>query len=149
MTMNTVTDSDLLDALAAAVRQGRPVTVPVSGVSMGARFSGVDAIVITPVPFASVRIGTIIVYRRNDKWVAHRVVRVIRSVSGRAYVTKGDAIHRFDDPPVSETGYIGVVTAVQSGARITVLGFRHHFYGLWRIAVGFAAIAAARLIGRR
>ena len=144
--MNTVTDGDLLDTLEQAVRQGNPITVPVSGVSMGARFARVDAIVISPAAVSTLGFGMIIVYRRKNKLVAHRVVRVLRDSGKCVCVTKGDGVNRLDDPPVSESEYIGVVTAVESGGKTTAQDRRHRLHGLMVAAFGLARVVAASVV---
>ena len=143
--MNPISNGEFLDALEQAIRQGKPITVPVSGVSMGARFAAVDAIVVAPAPLSALRAGMIVVYRRENKWVVHRVVRVLRNASDRLCITKGDGINRLDHPPVSRQEYIGVVTAVQCGLRTRVFTFRDRVHGLWRVGWGLAWVAAAAL----
>ena len=143
--MNPITDGELLDALEQAIRRGKPMTVPVSGVSMGAGFAAVDAVGVAPAPAPALRAGMIVVYRRENKWVGHRVVRVLRNAGDRLCVTKGDGVNRLDHPPVSRQEYIGVVMAVQSGSRTRALTFRDRVYGLWQVGWGLARVAASAL----
>ena len=146
--MNPITDGELLDALEQAIRQGKPITVPVSGVSMGARFAAADAVVVAPAPVSALRAGMIVVYRRENKWVVHRVVRVLGNAGDRLCITKGDGINRLDHPPVSRQEYIGVVTAVQGGALTRALTFRDRVHGLWLVGWGLIRIAASSLYRR-
>lgn len=143
--MNTLSDSDILDTFEQALREGKTITVPVSGVSMGARFAAVDAIVVSPAPVSALRSGMIIVYRRKNRWVAHRVVKMRPRGTDGMCVTKGDGVNRLDDPPVALNEYIGVVTAVRSGAETRVLGRRQRFHGLLMVALGMAKMAVASL----
>jgi signal peptidase I len=61
-----------------------------------------------------IRLGEVVVARRGDRLVSHRVV----SLRGGLVVTKGDAcLH--PDPPISIGGLIGRVSSVRRGSGLS------------------------------
>lgn len=63
---------------------------------MAARFADVDGIEVELSDPARLRTGAIIVFRRENHWIVHRVVRVFRKAGGPVCITKGDGVSRFD-----------------------------------------------------
>jgi hypothetical protein len=75
----------------------------------------------------SLQPGQIVLFQRNQKLTAHRIVRVI----GGQLVTQGDSVPSLDLPiPLSEV--LGLVTAIRRNGRI--VGLRFSF---WKRAVAF------------
>lgn len=147
--MNTPSDRELLDTLAAAIRSGRRMSVPASGVSMGPAFQKVDAIVIQSADGARLFPGTVIVYQRNDRWIAHRVMWAFGSSSGYRCITKGDGVHALDRPFVHREECVGVVVATQQGSRTRNLeSHAAHAVGLWEVLVGLMKIPACSILRR-
>jgi len=147
--MNIPSDRELLDTLAAAVRSGRRVSVPASGVSMGPAFQKVDALVIQSAVGVRLFPGKIIVYQRNDRWIAHRVMWAFGSSSGYRCITKGDGVHALDRPFVRRGECVGVVVASQQGSRTRNLESpAAHAVGVWKVVVGLMKIPTCSILRR-
>lgn len=69
-------------------------------------------------PAASVRPGHVVLFSRDGRFCAHRVVRRTHIAARPFVVTRGDALTQ-EDPPVAEHELLGRVTAVlRRGKRI-------------------------------
>lgn len=71
-------------------------------------FRSGDVIYIEKVPFQDLKPGEVIVFRREDRWVAHRYIKRKDSDSHAVITTRGDACLRYDEA-VSEANYVGKV----------------------------------------
>jgi signal peptidase I len=88
------------------------------------------------------RRGNIVVFRRADKLVAHRVIRISRASNGHIVTTKGDNVVRFDEP-IEMHRIIGKVTAIErDGHYIRVDTLQWRIIG-WLIATVTIVAAAA------
>lgn len=63
-----------------------------------------------------IRRGDIVVFQRSDGLIAHRVLQVLDSQSGRALLTKGDYVSDLD-PQIPAEELVGQVLAVRRGER--------------------------------
>lgn len=107
----------LVEVLRDVLRQRGRLVVKPSGVSMGPRYRSAEAIVIEPMPAHTVPLGTVIVFSRQDYWVAHRVVAV-RSRGGAIwYLTWGDAAGYPDVLPLRHDIAVGVVSEIRWAKR--------------------------------
>ena len=153
--MNTPSDRDILETLAAAMQSGRRLAIPAAGSSMGPAFREADAIVVQSADAVRVFPGRVIVYQRKDRWIAHRVVWVFRAASEQLCVTKGDGVGALDRPFVRKGECVGVVVAIQRGSRTRDLTTPFECAcGLGKVVVGLAgmllygAVRRWRAIGR-
>jgi hypothetical protein len=105
-------------ALEEVLRQTGEVTVPAFGFSMGGALGKADALVIRAARADSVRCGDVVVFRRFDRWVAHRLIWKFGPRSEFIGLTKGDAVHGADKPHAKKSDVIGVVVACTSGRKI-------------------------------
>lgn len=78
--------------------EGREVLVATAGLSMGHTIRSGEAVVIRKVPAERIRFGDIVIFRRKDAWVCHRVLRRRRDGAETVFRTKGDPMASFDDP---------------------------------------------------
>jgi signal peptidase len=60
----------------------------------------------------SIQPGMIVLCRRNDKFVVHRLARHIESEGRSEFITRGDAMDN-DDPPVPASDVLGCLVSVQ------------------------------------
>ena len=63
-----------------------------------------DKVTATPVDIGELRAGLVVVYRRNSKYIVHRIVKI----AGFVAVTAGDNVRKFD-APISVFDIVGVV----------------------------------------
>jgi signal peptidase I len=91
------------------LRRGCCVRFRVSGGSMRPAIRHGDVLTVAPVAPCDITPGAVAVYRRFDRLLAHRVVRVDADESGaRVFVLRGDAASACD-PPVAESQMLGAV----------------------------------------
>lgn len=100
------------DLVADVARASGSVQLLVAGCSMVPAFWPGDLADITPCDFSSLRAGEIIVFRRRDTLVMHRIL----SRSGATVTTRGDARRR-PDAPVAPEYCIGKVDRVLRNGR--------------------------------
>ena len=133
-----------LELARAGLSDGERVRLNVAGNSMAPLLHGGDAVWAEPVLPASLRRGDIIVVRREQELVTHRLV----AVGDGKWYTKGDNARHLD-PPMTADAILGRVVAIERrGRRIELRGRR------WAIVsrlLGFASWWQARLfrVGRR
>lgn len=86
---------------------------------MGQAFSAADGIVIQRADPSQVRLGAVVVVRRDTRWIVHRLLITWRTRAGRRLLTKGDAARLWDWPPAGEDALVGMVVAVRYGEAIS------------------------------
>ncbi len=126
------------------LRAGYPVRLVVTGRSMHPTIRHGEAVLVAPVNVQSLRFGDVVLYVRNNRLWAHRVIRR-RMVSGVwILVTQGDGACR-PDPPIAASRVVGRVVAVERSGRWHRLDTRgRRYWGLirysirrWRCRLGF------------
>ena len=141
--------SDAATFLDALIRGGAKTWIPSAGLSMGAAFSGVTAVLIRKLDPGEIRAGMIVVYSRRGAWVAHRIIRVLRSGSGLRFRMKGDKIAAYDSPDVEASDCIGEVVGIEHHGRRRMFGRWDLLCGRWkafggRLRVGMSSHLHAR-----
>ena len=63
-----------------------------------------DKVTATPVDVEELRAGLVVVYRRDSKYIVHRIVKIAGSVA----VTAGDNVRKYD-APISVFDIVGIV----------------------------------------
>lgn len=71
-----------------------------------------DKVTATPVETDELRAGQVVVYRKNSKYIVHRIV----TLNGFVAVTAGDNVRKFDSEPVSVFEIVGVVKNIPAEA---------------------------------
>ena len=79
-----------------------------------------DVVTVLQVTAGEVQCGDVILCSRGNRVFAHRVVRKARAPGRMEWITRGDALSE-DDPPVSESEFLGKVTAIIRGKNQIVL----------------------------
>lgn len=108
-----ITDTDIRQALLDTLRQRDEMTLPATGISMGPRFTGTEALVVQRADVATLRTGDIIVYAGNDRWIAHRIIWRFRKQRKAFCATKGDGAGLADYPGIQSTEVIGLVVGIK------------------------------------
>ena len=70
-----------------------------------------DKVTATPADIEELRIGQVVVYRRNSKYIVHRIVKI----EGFVAVTAGDNVRKFD-APISVFDIVGIVKNIPAEA---------------------------------
>lgn len=87
------------------------------GNSMSPFINEDDILLIDPQP-KNIRIGDVVVYRRDGKCIAHRVVGIRKSGPGAQLILKGDNIS-VPDSPIPREIVIGKVSGRENASKIT------------------------------
>lgn len=66
---------------------------PVSGNSMAPLIHPGDRVLVVSIPVEQIRLGDIIVFKRNGDLIVHRVLKKLRNVGNVRFVEKGDGTH--------------------------------------------------------
>ena len=121
------------------VAQGRPVTLPVWGISMLPMLRDGDRVQVVPVTGARARVGDIVVRAESSGPVIHRVVGWWPSRAAWRLLTKGDGSLRLD-PPLRVERVVGrVVARVRDGCVERLDGPGMRFRGRNRALVSLVA----------
>jgi signal peptidase I len=75
-----------------------------------------DVLLVRREPWAQIRRDDVVLFVREGRWFAHRVVRAANEDGRTFFVTRGDALAA-EDPAVSGEALLGRVTAVRRGHR--------------------------------
>src|SRR5215210_4701689 len=109
----TLETPDFLEHARQQLTRNLPVELRMSGGSMSPAIEDGDVITIEPIADEPVRQGDIVLYQsRYDTAVIHRVVRIERTQSERAVMTRGDGASQ-NDIPVPLHRVIGRVKLVE------------------------------------
>lgn len=103
---------DTVDLTKEILKKGSCVRVPIVGSSMFPLFRKGDVIIIEPVDIEQIVLGDIIVYQREDKIFAHRLVKRYIDNGKTTFMTKGDTFSECDKPFFSED-VLGRVSATE------------------------------------
>jgi signal peptidase I len=118
----TLETPEFLEQARQLLSRSLPVELRMSGSSMRPAIEDGDVITVEPITDDPIRQGDIVLYHsRFDTAVIHRVVRVERSSSERAVVTRGDAASH-NDGPVPIHRVLGRVRLIErAGERIRMV----------------------------
>jgi signal peptidase len=109
------------ELVAEAARAGREVRVRVTGTSMLPSIWPGDTLVARALAGSSPTNGEILLFIREGRLFAHRLVRRLEQDTAAVLVTRGDALSDCD-PPLAESEILGSVAALSRGGRTVPLG---------------------------
>lgn len=115
--MNCQPDSTNQSACGLAedvIRRFGGVRVRVFGTSMVPSILPGSLISVQSADISEISSGEVVLYSREGRFFAHRVVARTRIDEQPALITRGDRLC-YDDPPISGTELLGRVTSVQHG----------------------------------
>jgi signal peptidase I len=93
-----------------AIRNGHAVQTLASGYSMFPFLRKGDLLTVEPVPMETIKRGDIVVFESEEKWIAHRVIKIRSNTEGLEFLLRGDTNLQFD-PVVNSGKYVGAVTS--------------------------------------
>jgi len=90
------------------ISQGRSVKILASGYSMFPFLRKGDLLTVEPVPMKTIKRGDVVVFESEEKWIAHRVIKIRSNPESLEFLLRGDTCIAFD-PLVNEGNYIGFI----------------------------------------
>lgn len=119
-------------------QSGRPLSMQMVSNSMYPLIREGDHLVIEPQP-RQFYLGDVVIYRRHQQLIAHRLIAIRQSEQAKWFILKGDNAIGID-PPLSRKQLMGRVVRVERA-----LGKADYTTRRWRIlnrlAVGFSRLA--------
>jgi signal peptidase I len=106
--------SALIEIAEHAILAGKTVRMLAGGWSMFPFFRPGDQLTIVPVNLQEVTKGELVVFRRQGRWIAHRVVGTQKNDGEKILLTCGDGC-LFADEPVSQAIFVGHVVGMTRG----------------------------------
>lgn len=93
------------------IRQGRSVQIFASGYSMYPFLRKGDLLTVEPVSMDKIKRGDVVVFESDEKWIAHRVIKIRNGAAGLEFLLRGDTCIEFD-PTVDKENFIGSVGVI-------------------------------------
>lgn len=107
-----------------AILNGHSVKTIASGTSMFPFLRKGDLLTIEPVLMDEIKRGDVVVFESEEKWIAHRVIKIHSNDGLTEFTTRGDA-RVSNDPPVRKENYIGIVSYLErNNTFISLTSFR-------------------------
>lgn len=91
-----------------AIKNGHAVQTLASGYSMFPFLRKGDLLTVEPVSMDKIKRGDVVVFESEEKWIAHRVIRIRNGAAGLEFLLRGDTCIEFD-PVVDKENFIGSV----------------------------------------
>lgn len=104
---------DWLEGLASVLEEKQRLWMPAKGFSMGWHWKNAEALEIESFPAGKLRVGDVVVFRRETVWVAHRMIRIVCADDQRRFLTKGDGLWSMDAKAVAPAEVIGRVSRIR------------------------------------
>ena len=104
-----ISNIDFSPLLEEILEQGKTIQISLSGMSMFPFLRHGDIVQIETVDVEKLKIGDVIVFKTEDKWVAHRLIK--RNIKQNLFYTRGDG-KTVKDIPITPEQIKGVVTKI-------------------------------------
>ncbi len=101
----------ILETSQEILKDGIPIRCKVGGISMLPLLWPDDVIIIDPIDIEQIAIGDIVVFKLDNRLVAHRLISISSNNNSKFLFTKGDSNLKKDEPFSAEL-LIGVVRNV-------------------------------------
>lgn len=95
-----------------AIKNGHSVQTLASGYSMFPFLRKGDILTVEPIPLDKVKRGDVVVFESEEKWIAHRVIKICNYNSQIKLITRGDS-RISNDPIVIDSNFVGVTSNIQ------------------------------------
>lgn len=92
-----------------AIMQGHSVQTVASGYSMFPFLRNGDLLTVEPVSMDKIKRGDVVVFESEEKWIAHRVIKIRNGAGGLEFLLRGDTCISID-PVVNKENFIGSVS---------------------------------------
>ena len=92
-----------------AIKKGHSVQTLARGYSMFPFLRKGDLLTVEPVSMDKIKRGDVVVFEMEEKWIAHRVIKIRNGEKGLEFMLQGDTCIAFD-PVVDKENFIGLVS---------------------------------------
>lgn len=106
----TLSFEELKDLGRQLLETGKSVNFTLGGTSMFPYLREGDVATVIKIPVHSLKMGHVVVFEQNGKWIAHRLVAIHETGTNLVLQSQGDSIIR-PDRPIEKDNYLGVLTA--------------------------------------
>jgi signal peptidase I len=130
--MRATENRELIEIAEHAISAGQSVRMVAGGWSMFPFFRPRDVLTIAPVNIQEINAGELVVFRRDGRWIAHRVIRIQKSETEITLVTCGDGC-LFSDEPISEGIFVGRVIAMSRDGHSKSIVLSDYYHRVMRI----------------
>ncbi len=117
--MNPEEEAAKCGLIAETLRAGRRIKIRALGISMMPAIWPGDTLVIEPVPVGSLKVGQVVVFTRENRIFAHRLLEKHET----ALITRGDHMAG-NDPEVRCDEYLGAVSRAERCGKSVILAER-------------------------
>ena len=90
------------------LNSNQQVRLKVSGYSMFPLLREGDEIIVSKCNIKEITPGDVVVFKRNSKWIAHRLLKIVTDNNSTTLITKGDSC-KLNDQPFNENSLCGKV----------------------------------------
>lgn len=104
----TLSLDELKDVGRHLLLSGKSVNFSLGGTSMYPFLRDGDVGAVLRLPIEELKVGQVVVFEQNGRWIAHRLVSMHRADSGISLLCQGDSILR-TDKPIGEAEFLGVI----------------------------------------
>lgn len=111
-----------------AIKNGHAVQTLASGYSMFPFLRKGDLLTVEPVSMDKIKRGDVVVFENEDRWIAHRVIKIRSNTEGLEFLLRGDTCIAFD-PVVNKENYIGFIQVFSR--KNSVKNVTYEDYLLW------------------
>lgn len=108
----------LISLIQEAIQKGEGFRLRLFGISMHPFVKAGDVVRVQPVAWEALRPGQVVLFHRNGRLIAHRVLRVAQDP--QVVTAKGDTMLRAD-PPVGRDQLLGEVVSLERSGRVISL----------------------------
>ncbi len=109
--------SELYELSEELLTSDHNIKLRVGGWSMYPFSRNGDIIVFNKCKSSELKIGDIVIFKTEKKWIAHRLIKIVTKDAHTIYITKGDAC-KHKDPPFSEEKLLGKATSYSHNGKV-------------------------------
>lgn len=132
-----------------AIKNGHAVQTLASGYSMFPFLRKGDILTVEPIPMNNIKRGDVVVFEMEEKWIAHRVIRIYTNNESIQITTRGDA-RISSDPLVNKSNYIGLVYTIERDSKkISLVSFQKKLSSQIHLIGGITLSFALNYITRK
>ena len=94
------------------LKSGTKVRLRLSGNSMFPTIRANDTGIVAPISDIDLKIGRVVVFASNGRWIAHRLVSIRQDAERKVFIAQGDSVPKADKP-ICEEDIVGIIETVE------------------------------------